>query len=306
MFNTMRNFTLGAMALLLSACGATFDSEALRHQTDDRGNFSAELGRAYKKFAISEIDQMADWIDGAHFGEKAQMAFANDLPKPERVEDWWLTDAQKQTFISARERLLHSLDRNSKRQIPRVAASAQVNFDCWIEQQEENWQLGHIEKCRNGFYAAVERLEEVAALAKSRYLAKPQGQIIPARQTLIDPRSENETRTYTLYFTLDKSDLNNSAKSQIDRVVRDYRAGAPVTIVLAGHADRSGGQPYNLSLSRLRSEAVRRRLIQHGVPVQMIEAQAFGESRPKKRTGDGIKEPLNRRVEVTIGPAPAL
>ena len=73
MFNTMRNFTLGAMALLLSACGATFDSEALRHQTDDRGNFSAELGRAYKKFAISEIDQMADWIDGAHFGEKAQI-----------------------------------------------------------------------------------------------------------------------------------------------------------------------------------------------------------------------------------------
>jgi len=307
MFHIIRNSTLGVMALLISACGATFDSEALRHQSDDRANFSAELGRAYKKFALAEIEQMSDWVDGAHFGKKAQLAFANKTPKPEPIENWWLTKDQKQILGDARERLLLSLDRHSKKQIPRVAAAAQVNFDCWIEQQEENWQAKDIEKCRRGFYAAVERLEEVAALARSSYVPiSNQARLIPAKQTLIDPRSENETRSYTLYFTFDKSELDTGGHSQIDRVVRDYRAGSPVTILLAGHADRSGKQPYNLNLSRLRSEAVRRQLIERGIPVQMIEAHAFGESRPRKATRDGKKEPLNRRVEITVGRAPHL
>ncbi len=307
MFYFIRNSTLGVMVLFLSACGATFDTEALRHQSDDSGSFSAELGRAYKKFALAEIDEMADWIDGAHFGTKAQLAFTGKTPKPEPIENWWLTEDQKQTLGDARKRLLHSLDRHSKKQIPHVAAAAQVNFDCWIEQQEENWQTAHIEKCRRGFFAAVERLEEVAALARSRYLPiSNQARFQPANQRLIDPRSEHETRSYTLYFTFDKSDLDKSGKSQIDRVVQDYRAGSPVTILLAGHTDRSGKQPYNLNLSRLRSEAVRRQLIERGIPVQMIEAHAFGETRPRKSTRDGKREPLNRRVEITVGPAPAL
>ncbi len=310
MLKFIRNSTLASMALLLSACGATFDTEALRHQNDERGNFAAELGHAYKKFALSEIDEMVDWIDGTHFGEKAQLAFANEIPKPEEVENWWLTEDQQQTFKDARGRLLHSLADFPKKQIPRIAAAAQVNFDCWIEQQEENWQTTHIERCREGFYAAVERLEEVATLARSNYLPIPKepskGRVISARQTLIDPRSEHETRSYTLYFTFDKSEMTKEGQSKIGQVVQDYRAGSPVTILLAGHADRSGNQPYNLNLSRMRAEAVRRQLIERGVPVQMIEAHAFGETRPRKSTVDGMKEPLNRRVEITVGPAPAL
>jgi OmpA-OmpF porin, OOP family len=306
MFYFNRTSALVGVALVLSACGTNFDSEVLRHQSDRSGSFSAELGTAYKKFALSEIDQMVDWIDGRHFGIKAQAAFANKIPEPEVVGNWWLTRDQKQIFTDARKRLVHSLNRHSKKQIPRVAAAAQTNFDCWIEQQEENWQIADINKCRNNFYTSVERLEEIAALARSQYLTQPKNPIVPARQTLIDPRSEHETRSYTLYFTFDKSDLGQNGKSQIDRVVRDYRAGAPVTILLAGHADRSGKKPHNLNLSRLRSEAVRRALIEHGVPVQMIEAHAFGETRPRKKTVDGMKEPLNRRVEITVGPAQAL
>jgi OOP family OmpA-OmpF porin len=310
------------MALMLSACGATFDTDALRHQTDNRGNFSAELGRAYKKFAISEIDVMVDWIDGVHFGRKAKLAFADKSPQPEEIDNWWLTKNQKRTFKDARKRLLHSLNKHSKKQIPSVAAAAQFNFDCWIEQQEENWQTTHIEKCRKGFYAAIESLEEFAELARSQYLVKPKsqagshtgshtgqktkGRIVPARQTLIDPRSKHETRTYTLYFSFDKSELDQGGKNQIERVVREYRAGAPVTIVLAGHADRSGKKPYNLVLSRERSEAVRRQLIKSGIPVQMIEAHAFGEMRPRKGTQDGKREPANRRVEITVGPVSTL
>ena len=250
---------------------------------------------------------MVDHIDGAHFGAKAQQAIANQAVAPEKVADWWLTKDQQKTLKGARERLVHILDRHSKIQLPKVAAAAQVNFDCWIEQREENWQLDDIERCRSGFYAAVERLEEMAALARSRYLpVAKKAQIVPARQTLISPRSPFETRTYTLLFSFDKADISKTGKDQIDRVVEAYRAGAPVAILLAGHADRAGKKPYNLNLSRQRSEAVRRALIERGIPVQMIAAHAFGETRPKVATADGRKEPANRRVEITIGPAPAL
>ena len=317
MFQMIQKSALIGVALLVSACGASFDHEALRHQNGENNSggskFSAELGRGYKAFALSEIDIMVDWIDGIHFGEKAQMAFnlkaSEKAPEPEKIEDWWLADDQKQILAEARGRLVHILDRHSKTQLPKVAAAAQVNFDCWIEQQEENWQAAHIKKCRNGFYSAVERLEELAALARSRYLPQPKtmrARVFPAKQTLISPRSEHETRSYTLYFSFNKSELSNAGESQIDRVVEAYRSGAPVTVLLAGHADKSGRKPYNLNLSRQRSEAVRQALLERGIPVQMIEAHAFGETRPKRTTVDGIKEPLNRRVEITVGPAPAL
>ncbi len=307
MFQIAQKFAIIGLAFMVSACGATFDYDALRQQNGEGGSFSAELGRAYKKFAISEHDDMVDLIDGAHFGEKAQQAFASQAVVPEKVADWWLTKDQQQMFKGARERLIHILDRHSKIQLPKVAAAAQVNFDCWIEQREENWQVDDIAKCRNGFYSAVERLEEMAALAQSRYLPMAKrARVVPARQTLISPRSAYETRTYILHFPFDKSAIGKLGEDQIDRVVQAYRAGSPVAIVLAGHTDRAGKKPYNLNLSRLRSEAVRRALIERGIPVQMIAAHAFGETRPKVATADGFKEPANRRVEITVGPAPAL
>lgn len=304
MFTALRKITLIGATFLVSACGATFDYDALRNHQDDSANFAAELGKAYKKFALTEVDQMHDWIDGAHFGEKAMMAFNHRAPKPEAVENWWLTKDQKPEFEGARNRLVRILGRRSKNQLPKVAAQAQVNFDCWIEQQEENWQVGHIAKCRDQFYAAVERLEDVAALARSQYRTVSTKPLI--KQTLFSPSGINETRTYTLYFAFDNSAIDGEAAGQIDRVVENYRAGAPVTIVLAGHTDKSGKKTYNLNLSRLRAEAVRRTLIERGIPVQLIAAHAFGETRSKIPTVDGMKEPLNRRVEITVGPAPAL
>ena len=77
-----------------------------------------------------------------------------------------------------------------------------------------------------------------------------------------------------------------------------YRSGAPVTVVLGGHADRAGPAPYNRALSRLRSEALRRALIERGIPIQLISQFTFGERRPQIATSYGAREPRNRRVEI--------
>jgi OmpA-OmpF porin, OOP family len=41
-------------------------------------------------------------------------------------------------------------------------------------------------------------------------------------------------------------------------------------------------------------------LVARGVPGDLMTGEAFGESKPAKPTADGVKEPLNRRAEVTF------
>ena len=69
-----------------------------------------------------------------------------------------------------------------------------------------------------------------------------------------------------------------------------------------GHADRSGPASYNVGLSQRRNDSVRGYLTTHGVPDGVISSQAFGETMPRVPTADGVREPQNRRVEITYGP----
>ncbi len=115
-----------------------------------------------------------------------------------------------------------------------------------------------------------------------------------------------ETNSFTLYFSFDKTAINVASHQAIDQVVKAYRSGVPVTISLAGHTDRADPQPYNFKLSHRRAEAVRKMLIEKGVPVQMITTQAFGEGRPHISTADGVRDEKNRRVEIIVDPASSL
>ncbi|RYD96347.1 MAG: OmpA family protein, partial [Sphingobacteriales bacterium] len=63
-----------------------------------------------------------------------------------------------------------------------------------------------------------------------------------------------------------------------------------------------GGDQYNVGLSQRMAANVRSYLASRGVPDSAITTQAFGESRPAIDTADGLREPQNRRVEVTFGP----
>lgn len=72
--------------------------------------------------------------------------------------------------------------------------------------------------------------------------------------------------------------------------------------MLAGHADKSGSDRYNVGLSQRRNATVRAYLESKGIPGGVISTEAFGESAPLVQTADGVREAQNRRVEVTYGP----
>jgi len=74
------------------------------------------------------------------------------------------------------------------------------------------------------------------------------------------------------------------------------------TVLLGGHADQSGSNRYNVGLSQRRNASTRAYLESRGIDGGVISSEAFGESRPRVDTADGVREPQNRRVEVMYGP----
>lgn len=73
-------------------------------------------------------------------------------------------------------------------------------------------------------------------------------------------------------------------------------------VEVAGYTDTTGSANFNQDLSQRRAENVARVLASNGVMPQRLIVQGFGETRLKVRTADGVNEPANRRVEITISP----
>jgi outer membrane protein OmpA-like peptidoglycan-associated protein len=108
---------------------------------------------------------------------------------------------------------------------------------------------------------------------------------------------------FIVFFEWDKSDITPEAASILDNAVGQYANCGSAQVMLAGHADRSGSATYNVALSQRRADAVKAYLVAHAIPDGAISEQAFGESKPRVDTADGVREVQNRRVEITYGPA---
>jgi outer membrane protein OmpA-like peptidoglycan-associated protein len=107
-------------------------------------------------------------------------------------------------------------------------------------------------------------------------------------------------RTYLVFFDWDRADLTDRARQIIADAAQNSRSVRATRIEVAGHADRSGSDAYNLRLSQRRADAVAAELVRQGVNRGEITIQAFGESRPLVPTADGVREPQNRRVEIVL------
>jgi len=107
---------------------------------------------------------------------------------------------------------------------------------------------------------------------------------------------------YIVFFDWDKSDITPEAASILDNAVSNYQNCGNSQVMLAGHADRSGSASYNVGLSQRRADEVKKYLSGRGISDGVISTEAFGESRPRVETADGVRELQNRRVEIMYGP----
>lgn len=120
---------------------------------------------------------------------------------------------------------------------------------------------------------------------------------VPAPPPIIPPAP---TRSYLVFFDWDKATLTTRAR-QIVREAADASQHVQTTrIEVNGYTDTSGTPKYNQGLSIRRADAVAAELVRDGVPKGSISIQGFGETHLLVPTGDGVREPQNRRVEIIL------
>ncbi len=109
-----------------------------------------------------------------------------------------------------------------------------------------------------------------------------------------------ENAKYIVFFDFDKSSLNAGANSILDAAAEEAKGRSLSAINLVGHTDTAGSNSYNQKLSMKRANAVRDGLRQRGVDVSLVDVNFLGESALLVDTSDGVKEPANRRTEITF------
>ena len=108
------------------------------------------------------------------------------------------------------------------------------------------------------------------------------------------------SRNFMVFFDFDKSDITADARTVLQNVARDAKAGSVPRVQIVGHADRSGPTDYNQKLSERRAKAVADELARLGVPAGGISTSGKGETDPMVPTADGVREPSNRRAVIVF------
>jgi len=107
-------------------------------------------------------------------------------------------------------------------------------------------------------------------------------------------------KNYMVFFDFDRSNITDTAATTIRQAANDAKAGRTTRIGVTGHADRSGGDAYNMALSMRRATAVKDQLVREGIAAASIAVVGRGEEQPLVQTADGVREPQNRRVEIVL------
>lgn len=223
---------------------------------------------------------------------------------------------------------------------PAEAATAQAAFDCWMQEQEENFQPRDIGACQNRYLAAMARLEEILegdviailddgrAGQSSVEVVTAAGAVVlhvPNSATLVgdvtgaltEPRvlPDEVTQTlfgeaidaepmpperFVLYFEEGTNDLTQASLDLVPALLQAIIDRDSPRIDIVGHADRVGPEAANAILSGRRAEVVRA-LITDQLPHSVVTVvSSSGEQDLLVPTPDEVAEPLNRRVEVTV------
>lgn len=252
--------------------------------SDGRG-FAWYLAQGYRRYAKHE-DNAHDFEDAARFLARAAAVERGEVVEPEQLTQRVLPVYAVEDLAYARQRLMRALRNGAAGRLPKVAANAQVAFDCWMEQQEENSQPHDVARCRSEFETHIVRLEG------PQHVAPP---ACPPVETKCVPA------THLLFFELDRHELMPAARETVRLVVEQAKVMPMATLIVAAHADRSGTDRHNDALSRQRLDSVVVELVASGVPRErVVRAEYHGERQPRIPTHDGIRQPENRRVEIRV------
>lgn len=102
----------------------------------------------------------------------------------------------------------------------------------------------------------------------------------------------------SITFDYDSNYLGLDAKTDLSRIAKIMRDPVSENMVyrLDGYTDLKGNPDYNLTLSKRRADAVRKYLVNIGVPPERLDSEGFGSQ--KLADPNHPYDLVNRRVEV--------
>ncbi|MEQ9640040.1 MAG: OmpA family protein [Alphaproteobacteria bacterium] len=271
---------VAATTMAVAACGFA-DRNQIANMPVQGGAWNQALHAGYVKLADMEGAE-SDWSDWEYFLEaKALPAAMGKEVQPDAIDSRDLPADKVALLTAARDRLFTAINLGGRTRAAQETADAQVAFDCWMQEQEENFQPADIEWCQKMFIAAIEAAE---AKMKPKPMAKPMAPKVAGR--------------YLVYFGFNSAELNSEAVAAVAKAADDYKIGKPASLSVTGHTDRAGSTGYNARLANRRADAVTAALVKMGVPAGAIAESAKGETAPAVPTEDGMREEFNRRVEI--------
>ena len=266
-------------ALVLSACAGT-ELQRAQEMSPQGSAFNTSLYKGYVDLAASEYAE-ADYWDSDTFATRAISAGSGQLVRPEQIDRRALPEDKVGELMDARRRLTMALSTGASERKPAEAARAQVMFDCWMQEQEENFQPEDIARCRGATMAALDILE-----------AKPVAMAAPA------PKLAPVPGPYVVFFDTDSFELDEKALAIIKEAAGNASSAKVMKAVLSGHTDTAGSDGYNKELSRARVIAVGNALMEAGVSRKLVQKDYYGESKLRVATPDDTANQDNRRVEI--------
>ena len=106
--------------------------------------------------------------------------------------------------------------------------------------------------------------------------------------------------SFLLFFVRGSDMLAEESKGELERMLEEVRRRPNADIQVVGHTDTLGKTEANDKLSLQRAERVKALVVSQGIDAARVRAAGRGEREPVVPTADGVDEPRNRRVEISV------
>jgi outer membrane protein OmpA-like peptidoglycan-associated protein len=284
-----RHLMLAAAAVVAAACATTRPSSEL-----------AEARGIHQRLTSSGADRRveADLLRTNTAIVEAEAAFTarNDQDDVDALGHVALRLAQTAEANNARllaQRTADSLRTVRLQRLLTLSEAQRADLEArrQLSEQEMRALRERADSLRNAAEEANRRLAE--AVGQLRSLVAEITNLQQTQRGLVISLSD-------ILFDVGKSTLKPGAQASIGRIAVVLRQYPQHQILVEGHTDATGGDDFNLQLSRDRANSVRTELVAGGVDASKIAAEGFGETRPVATNDTPAGRQQNRRVEIVI------
>ncbi|MCK5191589.1 MAG: OmpA family protein, partial [Methylococcales bacterium] len=97
-------------------------------------------------------------------------------------------------------------------------------------------------------------------------------------------------------FDFDSATIKAGNEAMFKNAIEVLKLNPALTVEIQGHTDSQGAEEYNQKLSERRADAVKQKLVDHGISSARLTTKGFGESTPVASNDTEAGRAHNRRV----------